>query len=354
MSSRPMHLAIDARPRGPRGLIAAEVVLGRSMIGHLAELAIELAPEGEPVAVHARPEEHRELSELVGERTRSRLVLVAGPPRADAAVLRTDRFYDRSRLRRRLRRGDSPESAVLWRLDRPEALLAADEELTRRLTYQPIGKLWAFPLAERLAERLRPTRVRPNAITAASAALMLAAAALVAFGPAGPATGMSIAAAMALALVLDTADGRLARLQGTSSEFGRWLDEFLDELVDLVLHAAIAWSAFLRDGRPAWLLLGMAYVSGKYLFRVQSSPSQELERPTAARTIVPASFRAARGHRPRGLTRLVRLLGHADLRWHLWIVLAAIGRLDMALAAYAAYFPARALGAAIRKGWRHA
>ena len=34
MSSRPIHLAIDARPRGPRGLIAAEVVLGRSMIGH--------------------------------------------------------------------------------------------------------------------------------------------------------------------------------------------------------------------------------------------------------------------------------------------------------------------------------
>src|SRR6516165_5411639 len=164
MSSRPIHLAIDARPRGPRGPIAAEVVLGRTMIGHLADLALELAPEGEPVAVYARPEEHRELSELVGERDRSRLVLVAGPPRADAAVLRTDRYYDRSRLRRRLSRGGSPESAVLWRLDGPESLRSADEELTRRLTYQPIGKYWAFPLADRLAERLRPTSIRPNAV----------------------------------------------------------------------------------------------------------------------------------------------------------------------------------------------
>jgi phosphatidylglycerophosphate synthase len=354
MSPRPKHLAIDARPRGPRGLIAAEVVLGRTMIGHLADLAIDLAPEGEPVAVHARPEEHRELSNLVGERARSRLLLVAGPPRADAAVLRTDRFYDRSRLRRRLRRGDPPESAVLWRLDRPESLLAADEELTRRLTYQPIGKLWAFPLAERIAERLRPTSIRPNAVTAASGALMLAAAALVAFGPTGPAAAAVTAAAMAMALVLDTADGRLARLQGTTSEFGRWLDEFLDELVDLALHAAIAWSAFVRDGRPVWLLLGIAYVSGKYLFRIQSSLGQQLERRMNTPALGSPSLRLARGHHRHGLAALSRLIGHADLRWHLWIVLAAIGRLDVALAAYAAYFPARTLAGAIRKGWHHA
>ena len=110
MSTRPFHLAIDARPRGPRGLIAAEVVLGRTMIGHLTELALELAPDGEPVAVHARPEEHRELSALVGDRARSRVVLMSGPPRADAAVLRTDRYYDRSRLRRaRLSRGGTPK-----------------------------------------------------------------------------------------------------------------------------------------------------------------------------------------------------------------------------------------------------
>lgn len=346
MSSRPIHLAIDARPRGPRGPIAAEVVLGRTMIGHLAELALELAPEGETVAIHARPEEHHELGALVGPHDRSRLVLMAGPPRADAAVLRTDRFYDRSRLRRRLSRGGSPESAVLWRLDRPEALRSADEELTRRLTYQPIGRYWAFPIADRLAAWLRPTRIRPNAVTMASAGLMLTAAALVAIGPTR--SPMVIAAAMAIALVLDTADGRLARLQGTSSAFGRWLDEFLDEMVDLVLHAAIAWSAFARDGRPGWLMLGIAYASGKYLFRIQSSLGDELEptRPEPARPIP--------GRRPLGLAAIVRGLGHADLRWHLWIVLAAARRLDVALAAYAIYFPARTLAAAIRKGWRHA
>ncbi len=233
-------------------------------------------------------------------------------------------------------------------------MLSADEELTRRLTYQPIGKYWAFPLAERLAEWLRPTRIRPNAVTSASAALMLVAAAIVAAGATGPAAAAGIALAMALALVLDTADGRLARLQGTSSAFGRWLDEFLDEAVDLALHAAIAWSAFARDGRPVWLLLGIAYASGKYLFRVQSSLGDELERRTNALHLPPPSRLPATKVRARGIAALVRLLGHADVRWHLWIVLAAIGRLDFALVAYAIYFPVRTLAGAIRKGWRHA
>ena len=241
---------------------------------------------------------------------------------------------------------------MLWRLDRPEALFTADEELTRRLTYQPIGKYWAFPLAERLAEFLRPSPVRPNTVTLTAAALMLAAAGLIAAGFAGWSGRAAVATAMALALVLDTADGRLARLQGTSSAFGRWLDQFLDEMADLALHAAIAWSAFSREGRPGWLLLGIVYASGKYLFLVQSTLGDELERRSSLRGSDQPAQRV--GRRPHGIAAIVHLIGHADVRWHLWIVLAAIGRLDLALAAYAVYFPVRTLAGAVRKGVRYA
>ena len=51
---------------------------------------------------------------------------------------------------------------------------------------------------------------------------------------------------------------------------------------------------------------------------------------------------------------LVAAMGHADLRWHLWIILALVGRLDLALAAYAAYFPLRAFLGIARKGAAHA
>jgi phosphatidylglycerophosphate synthase len=359
MSSRAVHLVIDARPRGPRGLLAAELVLGRSVLDHLLEVAVELATPSEPVVVHARADDHHQLRELVGEPHRGDLVFVSGPPRANTTVLRTDRFYDARRLRRGLRRGRSPESAVLWRLDRPEALQNADEELRRRLTYQPLGKYWAFPLARSLAQVLSPTWIRPNHLTLTAAALMLLAAGLIAVAPVGWPDRWITALALALALVLDTADGRLARLQGTSSAFGRWLDQVLDELADLAIHAAIAWAAFCQASQPIWLVLGIVYASGKYLFLVQSILGDELEArssatasPTGATGLGNPSGAGRRVYA--GLAGVLRLIGHADVRWHLWIALAMLGRLDVALAAYAIYFPARAVAGSVRKGVRYA
>ena len=173
MSARAFQLVIDARPRGERGLLATEVVLGKSMLDHVLELADALAAPSEPLVVHAREDEHGRLNALAACFKGRPVEFVYGPPRADATVLRTDRFYDSGRLRRGLRRGRSPESAVIWRLDRAETLAQADAELIRRQTYQPLGKYWAFPLAERLAEWLSPTVIRPNVLTLSNAGLML-------------------------------------------------------------------------------------------------------------------------------------------------------------------------------------
>jgi phosphatidylglycerophosphate synthase len=359
MSSRAGQIVIDARPRGPHGLLATEVVMGKSVLHHLLDLTVEHVSAGKAVVVHARGDEHEQLRELAAASVGAEVMFVTGPPRADAVILRTDRLYDRDRLRRGLRRGRSPESAVVWRLDQPESLSTAEQELTRRLSYQPLGKYWAFPLARRLAKRLCPTSVRPNALTLAAATLMLSAAALVALVPDSVLNRVAYASFLALALVLDTADGRLARLQGTSSALGRWLDQVLDELADMALHGAIAWAAYLRDRQALWLVVGIIYASGKYLFVIQSLLGDELERsnpigtaPAASPVLEPVFRRGRRGLA--ALAAAVRLMGHADLRWHLWIVLALVGRLDWALALYAAYFPARALAGALRKGVRYA
>ena len=100
---------------------------------------------------------------------RGRLRMVTGPPPENAAILRSDRLYDANRLRRAIDRGRDPESAVIWRLDRPQGLDGAEDELIRRRTYQPVGRYWALAPARWLAETLSPTRVRPNAVTIASA-----------------------------------------------------------------------------------------------------------------------------------------------------------------------------------------
>lgn len=342
-------LVIDARPRGPRGLLAAESVLGRSVLSHLVEAARGCG-DAEVIAVHARVDEHSPLRRLIADD--STVVFRAGPPPEGAAILRTDRLYDQARLRRVVRSGRDPESAVVWRLDRPGALASADAELIRRQTYQPLGRFWALAPAKALAHALAPTRVRPNAVTVAAALVMLAAAGTVATGRAGAAWHVSSAAALALALVLDTADGHLARLQGTASEFGRWLDSVVDELCDMALHAAIAWGAYARTGQVAWVALGMCYAMGKYVFVIAREPSPEREAGSGSYS--PGACPLSRAQRPDFATRVIRLIGHADVRWHLWIILAAIGRLDWALIAFAAYFPLRTAAAAARRVVRHA
>ncbi len=306
------RLVIDARPCGPEGVYAHELVQGRRVLDHLIDVA----------------------EAVLADASSKPLVVTEGPPPADAVVLRTDRLYDANRLRRALKRGKDAESAVYWRLDRPGGLQGADDEMRRRQSYQPLGKYWALDPARWLAKILCPSRVTPNAVTLAASSLMIGASGLVAFAPPTWYGNPAVAAAMALALVLDTADGHLARLQGTASEFGRHLDAWLDELCDMLLHAGIAWAAFHRTGRPVWLLVGMAYAMGKYVFYVGSSVNfaSQNERKANSRPV-----------RPSFVKQVARLAGHADIRWHLWIVLAAVGRLDAALLAYTIYYPARAV-----------
>ncbi len=345
MSRPAIPLVIDARPRGPSGPLAGERVLGRALIEHLVELAESVTPEGESVAIHARQDEHDRLQALLASVPSNRYRLALGPPPENTVILRADRFYDPTQLRKALRRGRDVETAVLWRIDRPNALAGVEDEVRRRREYQPIGRFWAARPALTLAQALAPTAIRPNHVTLAAGASMLAGASLVAFGRTTYAGQVAPAIAIALALVLDTSDGHLARLQGTASAFGRWLDSNLDELGDMALHAAIAWSAYARSGRAGWLLVGMAYAAAKYLFVFGSTSAAPA--PTGGIAVPTAE-------RPGLVRRLAHLVGHADIRLHLWIILAAIGRLEWALGAYAAYFLARAAGGAIRKAGRHA
>lgn len=335
----PCDLVIDARPRGPRGLLAIERVQGRTVLDHLLDLAESVAPD-RLVAVLVGEDDLDTLGGSLAARPSSRFVLDPHALPEGLAVIRADRLYDPSRLKRALRRGGDPESAVIWRLDRPGGLVGAEDELVRRRGYQPLGRYWALDPARRLSRALAPTWVRPNAVTLAASALFLGAASVAAFARPTMAANIATASALALALVLDTADGHLARLQGTASEFGRWLDSWLDEVGDMALHAAAAWSAYARSGSSGWLLLGMLYAMGKYVFVAGTTPD------------APGIAEATPGNQPSPAVQAVRLAGHADVRWHLWILLAACGRLDAALAAYAVYFPARALLGAARKAVR--
>jgi hypothetical protein len=107
----------------------------------------------------------------------------------------------------------------------------------------------------------------------------------------------------------------------------------------MALHAAIGWAMFTRTGQAAWLLLAVVYAAGKHAFHV----GQATTPPTAT-----AGFTDG-GAAPGRARRLIRLAGHADVRWHLWIALALVGRLEWALLAYAPYYPGRLLASALSR-----
>lgn len=105
------------------------------------------------------------------------------------------------------------------------------EEWADRRFFRPLGFL--------LVRRLAPTRVTADQVTVAALIVGLLAGHLMVYGaPALNAVGVVL---FVLSDVLDSADGQLARLRGTSTRAGRIMDGIADGLrfVNLYVHLAI-------------------------------------------------------------------------------------------------------------------
>jgi hypothetical protein len=207
----------------------------------------------------------------------------------------------------------------------------------------PISRWYVRPLAGRLAGLLAPTRVRPVHVTLSGLLLNMAAAATLAARPALT----PLAAALVLAgWFCDRLDGQLARRQGTVTRWGGWLDGNVDELADLVLHAATASAAARGLGSSLpWFLL-VAFLAGKYLFIYGLNLEEHLRRSRLPGGISSQGV-GLPGPLPRpavgayGLRTLWHLPGNADIRLHLLIVALLSGWLTVELAVVAAYYNLR-------------
>lgn len=94
------------------------------------------------------------------------------------------------------------------------------------------------PAGRAVAASLRGTRITPNAVTWTGAALTYGT--LIWLALWAQPTPLAAAAGVLLAVgyALDSADGQLARLQGSSSAYGEWLDHLLDNGRMTVMHVA--------------------------------------------------------------------------------------------------------------------
>lgn len=108
----------------------------------------------------------------------------------------------------------------------------------------------------------------PNAVTGISAACTFTAVAVLALVPPSVTTGVVVCLLLVLGYAFDSADGQVARLTGTGSSAGEWLDHMVDatKVVALPLALLVGLYRFEAVDVP-WLLVPLANaVVGSVLF----------------------------------------------------------------------------------------
>lgn len=135
------------------------------------------------------------------------------------------------------------------------------------------------PVGRQLAAFAYRRGMTPNQVTAASATVSAAAIALLATLRPTVATGVLVAALLVLGFALDAADGQLARLTGTGSPAGEWLDHVVDATKTALIHGAVlvAWYRFF-DLPDALLLVPLVFGAEASVFFFAIILSEQLRR----------------------------------------------------------------------------
>ncbi|MFI6320704.1 CDP-alcohol phosphatidyltransferase family protein [Nonomuraea sp. NPDC050556] len=181
-------------------------------------------------------------------------------------------------------------------------------------TRKPRDSWWTVyfvdPLACRVALVLaNHTRVTPNALTAFS--LFLGALSAACFATDGLVAG---AVLFYLSFMIDCVDGKIARLKGTGTPFGLWLDYVGDRIRVVFCAAGLAYGQYVLTGDVAYVLLGAA-VAVLDLFRYVNAPQMKRVREVVRETI--SQEERAPRNRPSFFRRLNGFLARRRVRSHL-------------------------------------
>ncbi|WP_246268115.1 CDP-alcohol phosphatidyltransferase family protein [Nonomuraea typhae] len=162
------------------------------------------------------------------------------------------------------------------------------------------------------------TRVTPNALTVFSLVLGMVSAAL--FAVDKLAAG---AAVFYLSFMIDCVDGKIARLKGTGTPFGLWLDYVGDRVRVVFCAAGLAYGQYMLTRNVEFIMLG-ATVAVLDLFRYVNAPQMKRVREVVREGMPPKPEppedvemvpRPARS--PSFMRRLNRFLARRRVRSHL-------------------------------------
>lgn len=133
----------------------------------------------------------------------------------------------------------------------------------------------------------------PNAVTGLSALSTFAGIALLTLLPPSWPLGVSVSVLLVLGYALDSADGQVARLTGTGSSAGEWLDHMVDatKISTLPLALAVGFYRF-EVVEDMWLLVPLLHaVTGAVLF-FGMILTEQLRRASGVQSVAPTGGRA--------------------------------------------------------------
>jgi CDP-diacylglycerol--glycerol-3-phosphate 3-phosphatidyltransferase len=122
-----------------------------------------------------------------------------------------------------------------------------------------LARIWGSRLVEPIARFLQRLGLSPNGVTILGFFMTTAVAAVLA-------TGRLRISGVLLILTLgaDALDGALARLTGTTSRFGAFLDSTLDRWAEVALYGALIWH-YLKLGQDTAVLLATGAMAASLL-----------------------------------------------------------------------------------------
>ena len=111
-------------------------------------------------------------------------------------------------------------------------------------------------------------RLTPNHVTLISIVLSIAGMVVLALVPPTPLSAIAATALLLAGYALDSADGQLARLTGTGSLAGEWLDHVVDAARLPLFHVAVAVFLIRQDVAPLLVAIPVAFalVSSVWFF----------------------------------------------------------------------------------------
>lgn len=115
-------------------------------------------------------------------------------------------------------------------------------------------------IGNKMAKVINPLPITPNMVSGISFAFAIMSASFFSYGT--YLYGILGVIAWQVSALFDYADGSLARLRGTASNLGDWVDRVLDFAKNFFFIFGIAWGLFTVTTNAIFLILGFMTISG--------------------------------------------------------------------------------------------